>query len=162
MTPQPIETLYAGVRFRSRLEARWAFVFNSLGYQWDYEPEAFKTEYGNYLPDFRIRATSRDRWDCVEIKPRIGSDETFGGYWPASGDWHPVLNKLASLAGCVFRHAVMFVDAPGDSALYVDFSDSSMSGINPASDWFCDPWRGVTEAKVRSVFRLASSYRFWR
>jgi hypothetical protein len=50
-----IETEYAGVRFRSRLEARWAVFFDALGIRWEYEPEAFELSDGTrYLPDFRL------------------------------------------------------------------------------------------------------------
>jgi hypothetical protein len=48
-----IETRYKGYRFRSRLEARWAVFFDALELRWDYEPEGFETNAGNYLPDFR-------------------------------------------------------------------------------------------------------------
>lgn len=49
-----IETEYAGCRFRSRLEARWAVFFDALGVEWEHEPEGFETDAGRYLPDFRI------------------------------------------------------------------------------------------------------------
>lgn len=53
-----IETEYAGCRFRSRLEARWAIVFDHLGYEWQYEPEGFEREHYDktlrYLPDFYL------------------------------------------------------------------------------------------------------------
>jgi hypothetical protein len=47
-----IETRYAGCRFRSRLEARWAVFFNALNIPWEYEPQGFQTGAGLYLPDF--------------------------------------------------------------------------------------------------------------
>lgn len=47
-----IETRYAGVRFRSRLEARWAVFFDALGLAWEYEPEAYTDGSVMYLPDF--------------------------------------------------------------------------------------------------------------
>lgn len=47
-----IETQYAGCRFRSRLEARWAVFFDTLGVQWEYEPQGFDLPSGPYLPDF--------------------------------------------------------------------------------------------------------------
>ncbi|MBZ9659801.1 hypothetical protein LB523_12165 [Mesorhizobium sp. ESP-6-4] len=46
-----IPTTYAGVNFRSRLEARWAAFFDLCGWKWDYEP--FDLE--GWAPDFRIR-----------------------------------------------------------------------------------------------------------
>jgi hypothetical protein len=49
---QALETEYAGHRFRSRLEARWAVFFDTLGVQWEYEPERYQLPSGKYLPDF--------------------------------------------------------------------------------------------------------------
>jgi len=50
-----IETSYAGCRFRSRLEARWAVFFDTLDIKWQYEPEGFELPSGRYLPDFRLQ-----------------------------------------------------------------------------------------------------------
>jgi hypothetical protein len=47
-----IETRYAGCRFRSRLEARYAVFFDHLGIAWEYEHEGFDLPHGYYLPDF--------------------------------------------------------------------------------------------------------------
>lgn len=49
-----IETHYAGCRFRSRLEARWAVAFDHLGIPWQYEAQGFHLPSGDYLPDFKI------------------------------------------------------------------------------------------------------------
>jgi len=49
-----IETVYKGYRFRSRLEARWAVFFDTLGLAWEYEPEGFDLDGLWYLPDFRF------------------------------------------------------------------------------------------------------------
>lgn len=59
------ETVYGGVTFRSRLEARWAIVFDTLEIKWEYEPRYFRTEEGGYLPDFLIHSKRRF-W--VEVK----------------------------------------------------------------------------------------------
>lgn len=48
----PIETEYAGHRFRSRLEARWAVVFDAMGMAWKYESQGFEGGGERYLPDF--------------------------------------------------------------------------------------------------------------
>lgn len=72
-TIQAIETSYAGCRFRSRLEARWAVFFDHLGIEWEYEPQGFTTPAGRYLPDFRIRVPQikdygqHHQW--FEVKP---------------------------------------------------------------------------------------------
>ena len=39
----PIETIYKGYRFRSRLEARWAVFMDACGADWEYEPEGLSS-----------------------------------------------------------------------------------------------------------------------
>lgn len=65
MNIKPIETVYNGYRFRSRLEARWAVFFDEAGIEYQYEPEGFDLGDGlYYLPDFYL--PEEDTW--VEIK----------------------------------------------------------------------------------------------
>lgn len=63
-----IETHYRGYRFRSRLEARWAVIFDFLKIRWEYELEGYEWTEGldseappevgaekfMYLPDFYL------------------------------------------------------------------------------------------------------------
>jgi hypothetical protein len=64
-----IETRYAGCRFRSRLEARWAVFFDHLGIGWRYEPEGYCLSNGEfYLPDFFLQGAGV--W--VEVKGQLG------------------------------------------------------------------------------------------
>jgi len=69
-----IETRYAGCRFRSRREARWAVFFDHLGIAWEYETEGFVTSTGWYLPDFRIKTAGRYQW--FEVKPDDAPNDT--------------------------------------------------------------------------------------
>lgn len=104
-----IETYYKGYHFRSRLEARWAVFFDTLGIEWKYEDQGFerqvvdfvsngepvyKTE--RYLPDFYLP----NRWGgggiYVEVKGdtnalkkdwyRHASMHDFGGILPNFAD----------------------------------------------------------------------------
>ena len=60
-----IQTTYNGYKFRSRLEARWAVLFDTLKVEWEYEKEGYELgELGWYLPDFWL--PDLDAW--VEIK----------------------------------------------------------------------------------------------
>jgi hypothetical protein len=60
----PIATVYAGTRFRSRTEARWAVLFDELEIRWEYERQGYELPVGWYLPDFWLR-----EWDCfAEVK----------------------------------------------------------------------------------------------
>jgi len=65
-----IETTYDGYRFRSRLEAKWAYVFNQLHWDWEYEP----IDLGGYIPDFLINFGNENHW-YVEIKPAKTVDD---------------------------------------------------------------------------------------
>lgn len=67
-----IDTEYNGYKFRSRLEARWAVFFDTLGVKYEYELQGFEFEDGTrYLPDFWL--PEYKIW--VEIKPDEPSDE---------------------------------------------------------------------------------------
>ncbi len=68
---KPIETIFDGYKFRSRLEARWAVFFKTLGIEYRYEPEGYDLGGTWYLPDFWI-----GKWDSwVEIKPEMPSEQ---------------------------------------------------------------------------------------
>lgn len=66
-----IQTAYKGYHFRSRLEARWAVFFDTLGIKYQYEPQGFEcvsphneSEIVRYLPDFYLP----DSGTWVEVK----------------------------------------------------------------------------------------------
>lgn len=76
-TIPPIETKYAGVRFRSRLEARWAVFFDELGVSWEYEPESYRSSDGRvYIPDFRLQLRGRELHETSEGPHAFGGDDT--------------------------------------------------------------------------------------
>lgn len=69
-------TLYNGIQMRSRLEAGFAAWLDRYKFTWQYEPQTFATERGQYLPDFHIDELTilADTWPCeldiyVEVKP---------------------------------------------------------------------------------------------
>jgi hypothetical protein len=90
-----IETTYKGRRFWSRIEARWAVFFDTLGVKYEYEKEGYRLPSGSYLPDFwlpEIRggiwfevkgaaATEREEHLAQELARAHGSDVVI-----ASGD----------------------------------------------------------------------------
>jgi hypothetical protein len=86
---KPIETVYNGYKFRSRLEARWAVFFDTAGIRYEYEREGFDlgTRAGRarwYLPDFWL--PEHQLW--VEIKPAgYGDDVIPWDYKPGTSEW---------------------------------------------------------------------------
>lgn len=82
---KPIETIYNGYKFRSRLEARWAVFFDTLYIKYEYEKEGFDIDGIWYLPDFYL-----PDYSCwVEIKPDsfvFGSDAKINAFAKATKD----------------------------------------------------------------------------
>ena len=94
----PIETIYKGYRFRSRLEARWAVFMDACGADWEYEPEGISAvsyaepgldldEDGNvireyptqtfstrYLPDFVVHNVKHVHLGRGKSEPRYEPD----------------------------------------------------------------------------------------
>jgi len=94
MTPEikAIETVYRGYRFRSRLEARWAVVFDALGIRWQYEHEGYELPSGKrYLPDFYLPDVDM----LVEVKGTVSDAQ----------------RKMVALCGSIF-------DLPAQMSIY--------------------------------------------
>lgn len=134
MNMQPIETVYNGYRFRSRLEARWAVFFDKCGIPYRYEVDGYKLADGSvYLPDFWIdHSFCGDKgWGFwVEIKPRQASDEE--------------LYKMVQLVAQTKHNGLIFQGEPYSDAYTV----TKVSGVH-----FDIPkvWTGLT-------FRLWNEY----
>lgn len=110
-----IETRYKGYRFRSRLEARWAVFFDSLGIPWQYEKEGLVTDAGAYLPDFTLYPDDEDRETILEIKP------------------NPQEAKADPRWGEPAEHTMMYAafGAPWECSLFLVSSDSTDAKPNP-------------------------------
>ena len=99
MDIKPIETVYKGYKFRSRLEARWAVFFDACGVEWEYEPEGYDLGDGvYYLPDFLLHdVDGRDGGDIyVEVKGQMTAEDVikirrFVKDDQASGKFYPAL-----------------------------------------------------------------------
>lgn len=116
-----IPTLYARVRFRSRLEARWAVFYDTLGVPWQYEPNVHDLGGGTfYLPDFWL-----PNQQCfVEIKPAAPDDEA--------------QRKASGLAALTRRPVFLFFDTAFDVP-YGDLADTESAYAYFADrgfDWY--------------------------
>src|SRR5262245_46645920 len=68
-------TIYNGIQMRSRLEARIAAVLDGMGAEWAYEPQAFASNNGQYLPDFLIKSPAQEFY--IEVRPTKEIAERF-------------------------------------------------------------------------------------
>lgn len=95
---KPIETWYKGIRFRSRLEARWAVFFDALDIRWEYESQGYVVDGRPYLPDFHL--TEWGTW--VEVKGAVTALDhalmlAAAQYLPGARDGRPTLLLLGSI-----------------------------------------------------------------
>lgn len=67
-------TTYSGIPMRSRLEARFAAFLDNADFDWEYEPRAFGSPSGQYLPDFRVFKAALEDDFYVEIKGVINTE----------------------------------------------------------------------------------------
>ncbi len=66
-----IPTVYGGVQFRSRLEARWAAFFDILRWRWEYEP----LDAAGWIPDFYVWPHGGAGGWLIEVKPAFLLDD---------------------------------------------------------------------------------------
>ena len=104
-----LPTIYDGITFRSRSEARWAVFFDTLGVRWQYEPEGYALPAGNYLPDFWLP----DLECFYEVK----------GQYPTDNEWEKAC-YLAEMSG----HLVFIAFHPMPK-----FSELTSSGVKGES-----------------------------
>lgn len=91
-----LRTRYRGFVFRSRLEARWAVFFDTLGLRWEYEPEGFDLGGVCYLPDFWLPEFETHTGLYVDVKPIGGRPDK------------------ARLFARVVRRAILLAEGPPD------------------------------------------------
>jgi hypothetical protein len=90
--PKAKETRYNGYLFRSRLEARWAVFFDTLGAEYYYEAEGYEVDTGiRYLPDFILPTSNM----VLEVKP----DTTYG----SREEVEKAVTKITSFAKAYLR-----------------------------------------------------------
>ena len=106
-----IPTVYNHVKFRSRVEARWADFFTRMGCKWTYEP----FDLDGYIPDFALEfykpllVEVKGPEEDVEVaKSKIECSEWDGealivaGSWPGGVPWDdhmPAIGWLGERAG---------------------------------------------------------------
>lgn len=120
----PIPTVYRGIRFRSRLEARWALFLDEIGLSYHYELEGFESSNTRYLPDFFIPA-----WNTwIEIKPKEPTSEE----WKKCEELLISLLKTEGTASVAILYGRPWLDERGPEYRYLTLVP--MLGFHPESD----------------------------
>ena len=136
-----IETEYGGIRFRSRLEARWAVFFDAQKWRWEYEPEGYAIGGVRYLPDFWM-PTLDQFW---EVKPESLIDDT-----PA---FAKAIEKAAALAEGTAKTVCVSLGFP-----YRDAQGGLMYVLPDGSD---EIWAWPQLGEFERGFAKARRHRFW-
>lgn len=138
MSNRGIPTLYANVRFRSRLEARWAVMFDLLKWPWVYEP----TDLEWYIPDFVLRFDAG--LIAVEVKPEM-TLPALGGYAQrmVSSGWS---DELLVVGAAIFSGDRIGTHgesvgasevALGDGRVFRCINCGNVSLLNEENSWSC-------------------------
>lgn len=158
-----IPTIYSGVKFRSRLEARWAVAFDALGIAWEYEPEGFDLPSGErYLPDFWL--PTFDGGIYAEVKPTGGDTKKAWEFaqaanvrvWLCVGPYDTREYEVVQPDGTSYRGHPNWDQAHGEDRMF------SESGMTDSDNWFSedDFCAGDLNDLCRRAINAAKSHRF--
>jgi len=141
---RPIETVYRGYRFRSRLEARWAVFFDALGIPFEYEPEGYVLPDGtHYLPDF---------W--------LPGFEVFAEVKPVQFSWEEFKRC------CQLPHSSLLLDGmPAHRFYFVLDPQRETDGVYPGERWeedFFESYRSGDSADACLIGWSVYEKRLWR
>lgn len=139
-TVKAIETYYKGYHFRSRLEARWAVFFDTLGLPWKYEDQGYQKEiydedapiagadpgseqYGSkivrYLPDFFLPRRYGEEGIFVEVK---GDKNALKKDWWKHSQIHDYGGVLPNFANSIGKNIGLLllseIPEPSSSKIY--------------------------------------------
>lgn len=124
MTIAARPTTYEGIRMRSRAEAHFAAFLDRVGIDWEYEPEAFASAAGQYLPDFGLRQGPHAPVVWVDVK----------GPLPTRSEADHLLARMAVIwatdpgaalvmapAACTWRTVLVALNGAGSPAWFEGF-----------------------------------------
>lgn len=148
-----IPTSYAGVNFRSRLEARWAAFFDLCGWRWDYEP----FDLDGWAPDFKLTM------GCVvalaevkPIEPTSSIEDLTGAFGKACR--HGIDHYIALLCAAPMRDGTIGIpihqyDPPGElvDALSVGGVEAKWREAGNRVQWVVDN-EDSFDAQMRRIF----------
>lgn len=137
-----IPTSYNGTRFRSRLEARWAAMFDLLGWEAEYEP----LDLDGYIPDFIIKFPMPL---LVEVKPLIDRNagvpfadkEKIGGAMGLDGSVLVLGAVLHETPDAVIAGWMMHHDPCSADAFELTSRETTISWHRDHWSPWCGEWR---------------------
>lgn len=148
-----ITTLFDGIEFRSRLEARWASFFRRIGWEFTYEP----FDGDGYIPDFLIHGAAPL---LVEVKPAA-----------TEGDYRAPLDKITDGLADHWQHDILVVGASPLPFLPVTSWGAEMPAagllgeflgeVNGSPEWSFDAglWFRCANCRQVAIFHEVMTYK---
>lgn len=151
-------TDYNGTRYRSRLEARWAVFFDSLGIEYVYEPEWIPIPGHKYRPDFYL--PDCDMW--AEIKPRIGLGASRLAEAVKATNKDGLLIQGSPAAGfyMISRFTPFLVPYMAIEPMYFKQEDTGLIYLEAPDGHSSGPY--VLRHDLETAYKTASEYKFAR
>jgi hypothetical protein len=138
-----IPTRYKGVQFRSRLEARWAAMFDLLEWRWEYEP--FDLE--GYIPDFAL--TPKAGPVLVEVKPELMAKDLYAAAPKLDrAGWHSANENDALIVGASWN-------VRGDSVMGYPLLGVIRQSHNSGPSWCSAEWICCKYCGLPSTYHYA-------
>ena len=142
-----ITTIYRGIEYRSRLEAKWAAFFDLLHWRHTYEP----FDGDGYIPDFMIHGT---RPMLIEIKPAVGE-----------ADYRAPIEKAERGLRQHWKHDVLILGVDPfpsieDHWVHGRHFPAGILGEHDGGGWFWEPaiWNHCGRCDTTNVFHSCMSY----
>lgn len=142
-------TWYRGICFRSRLEARWAALFDIIAWKWVYEPVDFL----DWVPDFEV-VFACGHSECpswhrfyAECRPYKSVAE-FKGH-PCTEDFY----------GSKYGADAVMLLGIDPTVAYVEFAHGAGAGIWTGAELFLN-WTGLADPRLG--WSLAGNATQWR
>lgn len=168
-----IPTYYKGVYFRSRLEARWAVIFDRLGIDWRYETEGYDITIDDgltirYLPDFLLLGGSGRCPDAlwVEVKGNMMPEDAlkikaFSAHYPiyVVGEIPKDITDICN--GIDTKYGVPYYNFATVDQDYF----GAVLGANKEGGWELfgadsSYWQNMDETKTRQAYAIARAAHF--
>lgn len=107
-------TIYKGIQMRSRLEAGYAAWLDQWGFDWEYEPQAFASPQGQYLPDFLLKNVPE-----ANVAGRVSATDVYVEVKPTTGavDLDALAKRMAIITESTGLEAKLLLEIPGRPAL---------------------------------------------
>lgn len=103
-------TTYRGIEMRSRLEAGYAAWLDQWSFDWEYEPQAFASQRGQYLPDFLLKKVPEARADGKVVTTDVYVEVKPAGW---TGDLDALARRMAIIAESKVNDTTLLLEVPG-------------------------------------------------